>query len=197
MYLGHIVELAEKEELFEDPKHPYTRSLLRRSRSPIPEKPAPGRSSRATYPIPSTPSGCRFRTRCPELIAPEGTNSTTSRGLPCGSSCGRSSDARSTSITVRTSRAKFFEGVSLSSDVRALVDEAVDDIADGEWDRAAELLPNPSPSRRSARKNSRPTNSTRKSAGPASLAVTSTAKRRPPATRYSNSPAARSSENAG
>jgi len=40
---------------------------------------------------------------------------------------------------VRTSR-RVLRGVSLSSDVRALVDEAVDDIADGEWDRAAELL---------------------------------------------------------
>ncbi|MBQ7156043.1 MAG: ATP-binding cassette domain-containing protein [Synergistaceae bacterium] len=69
MYLGRIVELAESGELYTNPKHPYTVSLL--SSIPIPD---PDKSdSREHIPlqgeIPSAlnpPSGCAFRTRCPK-----------------------------------------------------------------------------------------------------------------------------------
>ncbi|MEF8757843.1 MAG: oligopeptide/dipeptide ABC transporter ATP-binding protein, partial [Halobacteriales archaeon] len=73
MYLGEIVELAETDELFADPKHPYTQSLL--SAIPEPDPSATGEDRiilEGNVPSPSDPpSGCRFRTRCPQVIPPE------------------------------------------------------------------------------------------------------------------------------
>ncbi len=66
MYLGKIVELSGCDELFEDPRHPYTRALLSAIPVPDPEA-APSRmllggdlSGTAV-----SPGGCRFRARCP------------------------------------------------------------------------------------------------------------------------------------
>jgi peptide/nickel transport system ATP-binding protein len=72
MYLGEIVEVAETDELFDDPKHPYTRALL----SAIPEPDPTVETDRVILEgdVPSPidpPSGCSFRTRCPEVIPPE------------------------------------------------------------------------------------------------------------------------------
>ena len=68
MYLGHIVEFADSEELFERPLHPYTVSLL--SAIPVPDPKVAKASKRIIMQgdIPSplnAPSGCPFRTRCP------------------------------------------------------------------------------------------------------------------------------------
>jgi peptide/nickel transport system ATP-binding protein len=73
MYLGEIVELAPTEELFEDPQHPYTRALLGSIPQPDPRKRGQGVELSGDVPSPSNPpAGCRFHTRCPEIIQPEG-----------------------------------------------------------------------------------------------------------------------------
>ena len=69
MYLGHIMEYAPTEELFDSPLHPYTQALF----SAIPSHDPGEKSQMVSLPgdVPSPaniPAGCAFHTRCPHAM---------------------------------------------------------------------------------------------------------------------------------
>lgn len=98
MYAGQLVEYGAREEVFESPKHPYTKALLSSYPTLTGEKtqlmPIPGETPNLIYP----PSGCRFFDRCPEAKvscrteAPVWLEITPTHKLicyQCGRQCGR------------------------------------------------------------------------------------------------------------
>ena len=69
MYLGEIVEIAEKNELFENHKHPYTEALL--NAIPVISKDRKNKKIILEGDLPSPqnpPKGCKFHTRCPYVM---------------------------------------------------------------------------------------------------------------------------------
>lgn len=69
MYLGRMVELTDKDKLYDDPKHPYTQALLSAVPMPDPDEIRDRVILEGDVPSPSNPpTGCAFHTRCPRAM---------------------------------------------------------------------------------------------------------------------------------
>ncbi|PSQ17682.1 peptide ABC transporter ATP-binding protein [Halobacteriales archaeon QS_8_69_26] len=151
MYLGEIVELGDAEDLFESPRHPYTEVLLDNvPRAAMGERERDIETLNVDVPSPrDPPSGCRFRTRCPEVIPPEDVGLEQDQYRAVTDLRQRIEDRE---VSLRTARQQAEDRivaqeladrlleVDLPPNHRSYVDEALEVLAEGEYQDAADHL---------------------------------------------------------
>ncbi len=165
MYLGELVEIGPAERIFEEPKHPYTRALLESvPRANTDEQERNVRTLKGDVPSPrNPPSGCRFRTRCPQIIPPEDISIEQTeyrtimnvreriedRSIEVGELWAQihDDDADDSDTPSDQHRAEFPDRLAdrlldtpLSEPHRSRVEEALSHLADEEWDAAETVL---------------------------------------------------------
>jgi peptide/nickel transport system ATP-binding protein len=151
MYLGEIVERGRVEDVFADPQHPYTQALVASVPTPDPE--APGRDVELHGEVPDAgnpPRGCRFHTRCPDVIPPEGftfEGDEWRRVMDLRTALERDDfdrsvlDASAESEIAAAVRAEFGIPDELSDpDAETVLSRALSKLADGDSDDATALL---------------------------------------------------------
>nr|WP_211290212.1 dipeptide ABC transporter ATP-binding protein [Natrinema ejinorense] len=163
MYLGEIVEIAATDELFADPKHPYTNALLSAIPEPDPLADTDDRTIlKGDVPSPiDPPSGCHFRTRCPSIVPPADLDieqeryrevmfyrqRVESRDIDLEAAREKAPDEAPAARAVADGGssfaaaldAQFFDG-PLSGRAREAVDASYRHLDDGDWDAAAAVL---------------------------------------------------------
>jgi peptide/nickel transport system ATP-binding protein len=141
MYLGHIVEVADTDELYENTKHPYTRALLDSIPVPDPRSTDVRATLEGDVPSPiNPPSGCRFRTRCPRLIAP-GEFEFSEEEWENVRRFSRAVKRRTfTSTDAGEIKNEFFEGQLPTGDPEPILEKAIELIGDGEFEQASTVL---------------------------------------------------------
>ncbi|WP_435152541.1 ABC transporter ATP-binding protein [Haladaptatus sp. DFWS20] len=141
MYLGQMVELADKEELYENPQHPYTEALLKSI--PVPDPRETGTRGVLEGDVPSPinpPSGCRFRTRCPKLIAPPEYEISPDEWADIRRFL-RAVQRRSFEPTGESDIVvEFFDGSVPGGEAGEIVGETIDQILNDDWDGAKTRL---------------------------------------------------------
>lgn len=141
MYLGQIVELGDKEEIFEHPKHPYTQALL--SSIPVPDPRLAGDREVLQGDVPdpaNPPSGCRFRTRCPKLIAPSAYEFDDGE-WPAVRTFMRAVSRREFDLETRTAiKAQYFPEGLPDGEAGEHVGAAIALVVEGSWDDAEARL---------------------------------------------------------
>ncbi|MDG5775560.1 ABC transporter ATP-binding protein [Haloarculaceae archaeon H-GB1-1] len=167
MYLGEIVEVADTAELFDDPRHPYTNALLSAIPEPDPTAETARVILEGDVPSPiDPPSGCHFRTRCPSVIPPADVqieqaayrevmslrqriedeaisldavayDSATDRGDPPQVTA---TDGGTGIDEIVASLRDEHLDTDLSGENARVVDRALEQVARGEWEDAAETL---------------------------------------------------------
>jgi peptide/nickel transport system ATP-binding protein len=141
MYLGQLVELAETEELFENSQHPYTEALLQSI--PVPDPRHGGARGVLEGDVPSPidpPSGCRFRTRCPQLIAPDEYD-LSKQEWDGVKEFMREVDRHTFEPQSEDGvRSQFFPNGVPGGEAGSIVETSIEQILDDEWEEAASRL---------------------------------------------------------
>ncbi len=149
MYLGELVEIGPSEQLFTDPQHPYTKALLESVPRPTSDE-ASREVEIISGDVPSPrnpPSGCRFRTRCPAVIAPDGLDLNQSAYREIQTVRDRIEQQAFTPDNPEQSPTEAAEAfydraieTELTEPHRSRIQEALAAAAAEEWDRASALL---------------------------------------------------------